>query len=204
MKPNNQSIVIIDDNSDICNALASLFTSVHFNVKTYTSAQLFLDDGHKNKNGCLIIDVRMPIMSGLELLEQLNLQKNRVPVIMITGYGDIPMAIRAMKLGAVDFVLKPFNDQCLLETVQKYIDRSVCTNTFEQINQRISNLSERERQVIDLILEGKLSKEIAYKLSISMSTVEAHRANIMRKMQAKNLAQLIKFCLQSQFNNEFS
>ena len=195
----NRTIYIIDDDTDVCDALRWLFESVNFHVETYRSAHAFLDKYNYNKQGCLIVDVRMPVMSGLELLEHLNQQKNHLPVIIITGYGDVPMAVRAMKLGAIDFVLKPFSEQCLLEIVQKLPIKSADTNPVEHINERINSLSERERQVIDLILEGKLNKEIAYELSISISTVEAHRANIMRKMQAKNLAQLIKLCLQSQF-----
>jgi two-component system response regulator FixJ len=204
MKSNNRTIFIIDDDAEICSALRWLFESVGFEVKTYTSAHAFLNHYDREKQGCIIVDVRMPVMSGLELLEHLNLQKNHLPVIIITGYGDIAMAVRAMKLGAIDFVLKPFNEQCLLEIVQKLPIRPINTNTIEQVTARMSRLSERERQVVDLILAGKLNKEIAFELSISISTVEAHRANIMRKMQAKNLAQLIKLCLQSQFDIEFS
>jgi len=144
---------------------------------------VFLDQYKGHQNGCIITDVRMPMMSGLELLEQLNLQKNRLPVIMMTGHGDIPMAIRAMKAGAVDFVLKPFNEQCLLEVVQKHLEQAIHKNKRdEDIHERVNRLSQRERQIIDLITDGKLTKEIAYELSISISTVEAHRANIMRKM----------------------
>ena len=204
MKMDSQNIFIVDDDLDVCKALRWLFESVCFNVETYISAHLFLENYNSNKKGCLIVDVRMPIMSGLELLEYLKAQKSRLPVIIITGYGDIAMAVRAMKLGAVDFLLKPFNHHCLLETVQKSMSTSVNTSEIEQINERINRLTYRERQVIDLILAGKLNKEIAYELSISMSTVEAHRANKMQKMQAKNLAQLIKFYLQSQFNTDYS
>ena len=204
MKPNNQTIFIIDDDPEICSALRWLFESVNFKLETYTSAQAFLNHYHREKQGCIIVDVRMPVMGGLELLEHLNLQKIRVPVIIITGYGDIPMAVRAMKLGAIDFVLKPFNEQCLLEIVQKLPIKPVNANTIEHVNARINSLSNRERQVIDLILAGLLNKEIAFELSISISTVEAHRANIMKKMRAKNLAQLIKLCLQAQFDLEFS
>lgn len=199
MKIKNLTLFIIDDAPEICESLRCLFESVHYQVETYHSAQAFLENYPNNKSGCLIIDVRMPVMSGLDLLEQLNLQKNRFPVIIMTGYGNIGMAVRAMKLGAIDFVLKPFNDQCLLEIVQKCIIRPIDDNTNEHIRERIKHLSERERQVLDLISEGKLNKEIAYELSISMSTVEVHRANVMRKMQAKTLAQLVKFYLQSQF-----
>ena len=204
MAKNNPTIFIIDDEVNVCNALSWLFKSVQFNVETYESAQLFLDKFNQEKQGCIIMDVRLPGMSGLELLEQLKAQRSNIPVIIITGYGDIQMAVRAMKTGAVDFILKPFNDQCLLETVQKCINKTVSTSSIDLIQERINLLSERERQIINLILDGKLNKQIAYDLSISISTVEAHRANIMHKMQAKNVAQLIKMYLQVQFNNEYS
>ena len=147
-------------------------------------------------------------MSGLELLEHLHLKKNRLPVIMMTGYGDIQMAVRAMKLGAVDFVLKPFNDHCMLESVQKHINNSSNLswlddeNTIKNIIERLNLLSEREKQVLELIAEGRLNKEMAYMLSISMSTIEAHRANIMRKMRVKNLAQLLTLYLKFQLKME--
>lgn len=145
----------------------------------------------------------MPGMSGLELLEHLSSQKNRLPVIVITGYGDMAMAIRAMKAGAYDFILKPFNDQYLIETIQKCIDKSVCANKTENVVERFKLLTERERQVIHLISDGKLNKEIAYEFGVSMSTIEAHRASIMRKMQAKNIAQLIKLYIHSQTELDF-
>lgn len=204
MVKNNHTIFIIDDEINVCNALSWLFKSVQFNVETYENAQLFLEKFTNEKQGCIIMDVRLPGMSGLELLEQLKAQKIHIPVIIITGYGDIQMAVRAMKAGAVDFILKPFNDQCLLETVQKCINKTSNTGSIELIQERINSLSDREKQIINLILDGKLNKQIAYDLSISISTVEAHRANIMHKMQAKNLAQLIKMYLQVQFNNEYS
>lgn len=203
MKSTDHTVFIIDDDIEVCGALRWLFESIHFNVETYHSAPLFLKRSKDNKPGCLIIDVRMPGISGLELLEQLKVQKSRLPVIIITGYGDIPMAVRAMKAGAVDFVLKPFNDQCLIEIVQKCINHSINNHSTTDINERIRCLSDRERQIIKLITDGNLNKEIAFELSISISTVEAHRANIMRKMQAKNLAQLIKMYLQIQFINEY-
>lgn len=202
MNPKNRAVYIIDDEIAVCHALRWLFESVNFSVQHYTSASLFLSQYNSTMQGCLIIDVRMPGMSGLELLDYLKHHKNHIPVIIITGYGDIPMAVRAMKSGACDFVLKPINDQNLLDLVQKHMSNSVDTRHIESIRERSLRLSERERQVIDLILAGKLSKEVAYDLSISISTVEAHRANIMRKMQAKNLAQLIKFYLQSQMGTE--
>lgn len=204
MTKNNPTVFIIDDDINVCNALTWLFQSVLFNVEAYANAQLFLDNYQQENHGCIIMDVRLPGMCGLELLEQLKAQKSTIPVIIITGYGDIPMAVRAMKAGAVDFILKPFNEQGLLETVQKCISKITNSNSLELIQERIDNLSERERQIINLILDGKLNKQIASELSISISTVEAHRANIMHKMQAKNIAQLIKMNLQVQISNEYA
>lgn len=201
-KLNDQTVFIIDDDPSLCDALRHLFQSIHLKVETYLDAQSFLNNYKYNKEGCLIIDVRMPGMSGLELLEHLSAQKDRLPVIIITGYGDMSMAIRAMKSGAHDFILKPFNDQYLIETIQKCIDKSVTTNKTEYVIARFKLLTERERQVIHLISEGKLNKEIAYEFGVSMSTIEAHRASIMRKMQAKNIAQLIKLYLRAQIELE--
>jgi two-component system response regulator FixJ len=201
MNPSPRTVYIIDDEPSVGTALRWLFESVHLPVTHYSSAALFLEHYRPSMQGCILLDVRMQGMSGLELLEHLHLHKNKIPVIMITGYGDISMAVRAMKLGACDFVVKPMNDQYLLDLVQKQMNNTwVDVRHIESIHERIRSLTERERQIIDLILSGKLTKEIAYELSISISTVEAHRANIMRKMQAKNLAQLIKFYLQSQFD----
>lgn len=199
MQSKNQTIFIIDDDASVCDGLRWLFESIHLNVETFTSASSFLENMQK-KQGCLIVDVRLPGMSGLELLEHLKLEKSSLPVIVMTGYGDISMAVRAMKAGAVDFLLKPFNNQCLLETVQKYLNQSDSTSSQVCAQERIELLSKREQEIIELIMEGNLNKEIAFSLSISISTVEAHRANIMKKMRAKNVAQLIKMYLLGQVN----
>ncbi|HAT2159617.1 TPA: response regulator transcription factor [Legionella pneumophila] len=204
MVENQQTIYIIDDEEQVCNSLKWLFESVQLFVKTYKNAHLFLEQYNSNMQGCIIIDVRLPGMSGLELLEHLKSKRNRIPVIVFTGYGDIPMAIRAMKAGAFDFIQKPFNDQFFLETVQKSLQQAVNVTSLDIINKRISTLSDRELQICHLILDGKLNKEIAYELSLSISTVEAHRASIMHKMQAKNLAQFIKMYVQSQCNTAFA
>lgn len=204
MVENKQTVYIIDDEEQVCSSLRWLFESVQLIVETYENAHLFLEQYSSNMQGCIIIDVRLPGMSGLELLELLKSKKNRIPVIVITGYGDIQMAIRAMKAGALDFIQKPFNDQFLLETVQKSLHQAVNITSLDIINKRISTLSDRELQICNLILDGKLNKEIAYELSISISTVEAHRGNIMHKMQAKNLAQFIKMYVQSQCNTAFA
>lgn len=202
-KPNkagvtNQTVFIIDDDAALCEGLRRLFESIHLKVETYLDAHTFLNQYKDNQEGCLITDVRMPGMSGLELLEYLSAKKSRLPVIIITGYGDMSMVIRAMKAGAYDFILKPFNDQYLIETIQKCIDKSVSSHKTEYVLERFNRLTDREKQVIHLLSEGKLNKEIAYDFGVSMSTIEAHRASIMRKMQAKNIAQLIKFYLNAQ------
>ena len=204
MTKDDSLIYIVDDDPEVCSALAWLLQTVSLPVKTYLDAQAFLDDYQPHKPGCLIVDVRLPLMSGLELLEKLKVQKSLLPIIVITGYGDIPMAIRAMKSGAFDFILKPINEQYLIEIVYQCISQMDSIINYEHILTRIKQLSEREKQIIELILEGKLNKQIAHELSISISTVEAHRANIMNKMQAKNLAHLIKLCLQVQFYMEFA
>ncbi len=198
----SQTVYIIEDEPEVSNALRCLFESVHLQVQVYENANKFLENYHHSHQGCLVIDVRLPGMSGLELIEHLKSQKNHLPIVVISGYADIQMAVRAMKAGAKDFILKPFNEQCLLETVQKCLTESINIESIDQIKDRLDQLSARERQIIELILDGKLNKEIAYELSISISTVEAHRASIMHKMKAKNLAQLIKLYLQAQYNYE--
>ncbi|CAM4405574.1 MAG: Transcriptional regulatory protein FixJ [Legionella sp.] len=202
MQTNKQTIFIIDDEPAVCDSLQWLFESIQFQVETYRTASSFQESYDPKNSGLLITDVRLPDISGLELLEKLRQQKIFLPVIVITGYGDIPMAVRAMKLGAKDFLLKPFNEQVLLEKVQKHINQSVNNESLLLINKRINSLSKREQQIIKLIINGKLNKQIAHELSISIYTVEAHRANIMTKVQAKNLAQLIKSYLQAQNDYE--
>ncbi|MFJ1269361.1 response regulator transcription factor [Legionella lytica] len=202
MQTNKQTIYIIDDEPAVCDSLQWLFESIQFHVETYKTASSFQESYDPQNAGLLITDVRLPHVSGLELLEKLRQQKIFLPVIVITGYGDIPMAVRAMKLGAKDFLLKPFNEQVLLEKVQKHVNQSVNNESLHLINKRISSLSKREQQIIKLIIDGKLNKQIAHELSISISTVEAHRSNIMTKVQAKNLAQLIKLYLQAQQDYE--
>ena len=198
MKTKNSSVFIIDDDPNMCDSLRSLFESLLYNVEIYLNAEAFLENYAPNKQGCIILDIRLPTMSGLELLAHFSEHKIHIPVVVMTGYGDIPTAIRAMKLGAIDFIEKPFNQQNLIEIIQKNMSQPKDTDAIEQIKQKIQTLSERENQMLNFICEGKLNKQIAYDMEISISTVEAHRANVMRKMQAKNLAQLIKMYLSHQ------
>lgn len=189
------TVFVIDDDPGIRDALQWLFESVHVPVKTYATATSFFSGYCSSLRGCLILDVRMPGMSGLELLEQLKLRKNHLPIIVITGHGDIPMAVRAMKAGATDFISKPFNDQYLLDQIQKAFNQRQShadTLSNEKIAACFESLTSRERDIIALIAEGKLNKQIAQELNIALSTVEIHRSRVMQKMQAKTLAQLIK------------
>lgn len=201
----NQTVFVIDDDIEICKALEWLFKSAHLGVETYQSGKSFLDNFKPHRQGCIIIDMRMPIMSGLELLELLKIQKNRLPVVMITAYGEIPLAVRAMKAGAIDFILKPINHEALLNLIKEYISFPTILENKKtaEIQQRFGLLSEREMEVLNLIIQGKLNKEIASELHISISTVEVHRSRIMHKLQVKNLAHLIKLCLQSRYLEEF-
>lgn len=202
MLANEPMVIIVDDDPEICASFRWLFESVNLRVQAYENAKDFLDNYDATQHGCLIIDVRMPIISGLELLEYLNTTKNQLSVIIITGYGDIPMAVRAMKAGAADFILKPVNHQDLLEVAQSCLKKNQ-NNTFQlqsDFSQRINSLTKREKQIMDLVIEGKLNKQIAYELNISISTVEAHRAKVMKKMETKTLAALIRANLQHTSN----
>jgi two-component system, LuxR family, response regulator FixJ len=195
------TVFVIDDNPNILQALQWLLESVEINVECFESSISFLESYNPNSHGCIVADVRMPIMSGIQLLEQLNLRKNRLPVIILTAYADIPMAVNAMKIGAIDFIPKPFNNQHLLEQIQKSIASNVnqsYSQPLENYASRFTDLSKRERQVMKLVAIGKLNKQIAQELFISNSTVEFHRSKIMKKMGAKNLAELIKIYLSLQ------
>jgi two-component system, LuxR family, response regulator FixJ len=198
------TVFVIDDDPNILEALQWLLESVELNVESFESSIRFLENYNPNSYGCIVADVRMPIMGGIQLLEQLNSRKNRLPVIILTAYADIPMAVNAMKIGAMDFISKPFNNQHLLEQIQKSIASNVnqySSESLENYANRFADLSKRERQVMKLVAIGKLNKQIAQELFISNSTVEFHRSKIMKKMGAKNLAELIKIYLSLQEND---
>jgi len=194
---NNHNIVyIIDDDNEMRESLRWLFESMNIHVQTYKDGITFLESYHTNLKGCLIIDVRMPIMNGFDLLEHLKLRGNRLPILMITAHGDVPMAVRAMKNGVSDFLTKPFNDQYLLDQVQRcFIQLPNANNEHiaDDVANRYATLTLREKQVFKLVTNGKLNKQISSELDITVSTVEAHRASMMRKMQAKTLVQLVKY-----------
>jgi len=195
MLDNKATVYIVDDDQAVRDSLSWLIESININVKVFSSAQEFLDNYKSDNPGCLIADVRMPGISGLELQKILNEKKYTIPIILITGHGDVPMAVRALKNGAVDFIEKPFNDQVLLERVNQCLEK----DQHERIEHKdlqskmslLATLSPREREVLDQVVIGKQNKIIASDLGISNKTVEAHRANVMGKMDVASLADLV-------------
>jgi len=192
-------VFIVEDDDAVRESITWLISSVDLKVECFPSAAEFLDQCRPGQAGCLITDIRMPEISGLELQDELNRRGCDIPVIVITGHGDVQTAVRAMKAGAFDFIEKPFNDQLLLDLVHRAVASSV-ESLREQIEQaevksRIDMLTPREKQVLDMISVGDSNKKIAHQLEISEKTVEAHRAKVMSKMQAKSLAALVKMVI---------
>ncbi len=188
---------VVDDDLEIRESLHLLLKSVAIDARTYASADDFLSNFAEDPlhSPVLLLDVRMPGMSGMALLERLRTERPLLPIIMITGHGDIDMAVRAMKLGAMDFITKPFSTQILLDRIQEVLRRTLKTTTqaisAEEAASRLANLTAREREVFDRIVSGDSNKAIAHDLGISTRTVESHRANVMEKMQAKTLVDLV-------------
>jgi RNA polymerase sigma factor (sigma-70 family) len=196
------TVFIVDDDQAVARSLRWLIETVRLKVETFASAQAFLDGYDSSKPGCLVLDVRMPGMSGLDLQEHLAAQRIHVPIIFITGHGDVQMAVRAVQSGAFDFVEKPFNDQDLLDRIQKAIvfdagQRDKNTQRV-QLQTLFASLTPREREVLDLVAEGMSNKAIANSLGLSAKTVEVHRAKMMEKMQAHSVADLVKMAMQNQ------
>ncbi|WP_374495291.1 response regulator transcription factor [Zoogloea sp.] len=194
--PPEQIIYLVDDDEALRDSLAWLLESQGFKVAAYASAEDFLKAWRPEFNGCLLLDVRMPGMSGLELHERLRAQYSTLPVIFITGHGDVPMAVSALKKGAVDFIEKPFNDTELLRLVSQCLvseqEHRARRRQDAEVSRRLDQLTQREREVLDLIIAGKLNKQIADVLGISIKTVEVHRARVMEKMAAQSLAELVQ------------
>lgn len=187
---------VVDDDASMRGALEGLFDSVGLDTQSYAAARDFLATSLVDKPGCIVIDIRLPDMNGLDFQIQLTEMGVRLPVVMITGYGDIPMSVRAMKRGAVDFLPKPFHDQDMLDAVIAAIERDRQRRTVEsdvsQLQQRFGTLSPRELQVMQLVTAGKMNKQIAGDLGISEITVKIHRGAAMRKMGARTLADLVR------------
>jgi len=193
------TIYIVDDDEAVRHSLYLLIQSVGILAKCCASAHEFLETYDASRPGCLILDVRMPEMSGLDLQRVLNERHIHIPVIIITGHGDVPLAVRAMKAGAMDVLEKPFNDQALLDAINKAVNKSSEAHQEQEAQARFQkhaqHLSPREREIMDLLILGKGSKEIALQLGISHKTVDVHRIHIMEKMQVRTVVELARLTL---------
>jgi FixJ family two-component response regulator len=187
---------VVDDDASMRGALDGLFESVGLDTRVYAAAGEFLSTSLVDQPGCIVIDVRLPDMNGLDFQTQLIQLGVRLPVVMITGYGDIPMSVRAMKRGAVDFLPKPFRDQDMLDAVMAAVERDrrrrAVESDFSQMRQRFGTLTPREQQVMLLVTAGRMNKQVAGELGITEITVKVHRGAAMRKMGARTLADLVR------------
>mgnify|MGYP001813213370 CR=1 FL=1 len=190
------TVFIVDDDPSIRFAMQALMDSVNLPHEIFASADEFLEKVTDQRPGCLVLDIRMPGLGGLELQQELLGRGNTVPIIFITGHGDVPMAVEAMQKGAVDFIQKPFRDQDLLDRIREALttdkERREEQQKHAEVAERLARLTNREREVFDLVVTGKPNKVIAYELGVSQRTVEIHRARVMEKMQARSLADLVK------------
>lgn len=193
------TVFVVDDDEDVRHALRWLIESVDLKVATYESAEAFLAAYTPSQPGCLVLDVRMPGMGGLGLLEHLRANGIVLPTIIITGHGDVPIAVRAMKAGAMDFIEKPFTDQDLLDQIQRALKEDARLRSQQreraEVLSRLQTLTPREHEVLQRVVQGQANKVISAELGISERTVETHRKKIMDKMQARSLAELVQMTL---------
>jgi FixJ family two-component response regulator len=196
MPENNPVVYVVDDDPSIRDALDSLIRSVGFRAQTFASAQDFLKSTRPDAPGCLVLDVRLPGLSGLDLQRELARVDIRIPIIFITGHGDIPMSVSAMKAGAVEFLTKPFRDQDLLDAIQAAVERDRASQEgraeLAELRSRYRSLTPREREVMQHVVSGLLNKQIAGELGTSEVTVKLHRGQAMHKMRAASLADLVR------------
>lgn len=195
MKTEQQTVFVVDDDSAVRDSIAELVESLGLHVEGFASAQAFLDIFAPARPGCLVLDVRMAEMSGLVLQERLNALEARIPVIVLTGHGDVPMAVQALKAGAVDFLQKPYREQALLDSINAALSLDAVARSSsaaaDKYDQCLAALTEREREVLDQLLAGKSSKEIARAMAISPRTAEAHRHNLLRKFGVGSAKELM-------------
>ena len=196
----SQTVYIVDDDSDVADAMSMLLESTGLRTQRHHSAQEFLENRIGQLVGCVILDVRMPNMNGLELQREIKRRNLNLPVVFVTGHGDVPMAVQAMKNGALEFLQKPFRDQEFIDCVYRALkvnrDALDDLNRLRSIQVRINSLTKREYEIMHLIAAGNITKVVAGKLNISPRTVEIHRARTMEKMQAKTLAQLVQMVVE--------
>ena len=197
--PASQVVHVIDDDADVRQSLAFLLSTAGLAVRVHESAVAFLRALPDAQDGCIVTDVRMPEMDGLELQQRLKEMKVGMPVIVITGHGDVHLAVSAMKAGAIDFIEKPFDDDTLLTAIRsaltRHADDAQRQSRAAEVRARMETLSDREREVLDGLVAGKPNKIIAYELGISARTVEVYRANVMTKMRADSLSELVRMAL---------
>ena len=190
------TVLIVDDDLPVREALSSLLRSVRLKTECFASPQELLASDRIDAANCLILDVRLPGRSGLDVLDELRELGLKLPTIFITGHGDVPMSVRAMKAGAVEFLIKPFRDQELLDAVQAALrldqDRRREEDAVNELQQRLASLTARERDVLENLMTGQLNKEIGARLGVAESTIKAHRAQVMRKMRAPSLPDLVR------------
>ncbi len=194
-------VFVVDDDNSVRKALARLIRSVGLNVETFASAREFLARGPHDGSACLILDVRMPGLSGLDLQKELAASGSTLSIIFITGHGTIPMSVQAMRAGAVEFLEKPFEDQALIDAVHEALQKDEQARQkkaeLEEIRERVNSLTPREREVFELVVTGKLNKQIAFELGTNERTIKAHRAQVMKKMQADSLADLVRLAVKA-------
>jgi two-component system response regulator FixJ len=197
------TVHVVDDDDAVLDSVALLLTTIGINNCSYNNAQTFLDaychpDFDKHR-GCILMDIRMPVMSGIECQYRLDELGCTLPIIFITGHGDVPTAVETMKNGAFDLIQKPYREQVLIDAIQKALSENTSTQSqmkkISNTKERLATLTKREKQILEAILDGKANKVIAIELSLSQRTVEIHRAHVMEKMEVKSLAELVKIVL---------
>jgi len=202
----NQTVFIVDDDEGVRDGLSLLLATVGQTCELYESAHDFLDAYDQDRHGCLVLDIRMPRMTGLDLQEKLIEMDSKLPIIFITGHGDIPMAVDAMRRGAVDFIRKPFREHDLLDRINEAlcVDDTACKQASDRqiLTDKLSSLSEREWDVFERVADGRMNKVIAADLGISERTVEVHRGQVMKKLDVKTLAQLVRVKIEAELAAE--